>query len=145
MFAAPAILAGLLPAAGAMPVVEPMPGFLDVRMQLIARQDNPDRWPFAADAGALACVRAIGNEVVVFMPDPKLADDADAALDAFADDKAFLVTANPITLYAMGDKNGYLKPDLTIEDKIKRLGPLVTMGKALCKQMRSAADGASDL
>ena len=145
MIIAPAILAGLLPAAGATPVVEPMPGFLDVAMQVITREEHQDRWPFAADAGTLACVYAIGNEVIIFMPDPKLAENADAALDDFADDKALLVTANPITLYAIADKGGYLKPGLTIEDKIIQLGPFVTMGKTLCKQIKRTENGPSEL
>ena len=145
MIIAPAILAGLLPAAGPTPVVEPMPGFLDVAMQVIARKDYEGRWPYAADAGTLACIYAVGNEVIVFLPDPKLAENADAALDDFADDKALLVTANPITLYAIADKGGYLKPGLTIEDKIRQLGPFVTMGKALCKQIKRAEPGAGGL
>ncbi len=145
MIIAPAILAGLLPAAGATPVVEPMPGFLDVEMQVIARQDHEGRWPFAADAGTLACVRALGDEVVIFLSDPKLAGDPDAVLDDFVDDKSMLVTTNPITLYAIVNKSGLLKPDLSIEDKIMQLGPFVTMGKTLCKQIKRAEPGPSKL
>ncbi len=76
MHLAPAILAGLLPVAGGMPVDAMMPGILDVRLQAISRQANEKGWPFAAEAGTLACVRSLGIKVVIFLPDPKLADDS---------------------------------------------------------------------
>ncbi len=145
MVIAPAILAGLLPVAGGMPVDGIMPGILDVRLQAISRQANEQGWPFAAEAGTLACVRALGSKVVIFLPDPKLAEDEDAAMDEFVEDKYLHVTANPLELFAEFGKANQFAPGLTIEDKIRQLGPFVTLGKKLCDQPKGTVLGPGEL
>jgi hypothetical protein len=142
---APAILAGLLPVSGGVPVDAMMPGILDVRLQAISQQANEKGWPFAAEAGTLACVRSLGIKVVIFLPDPKLAEDEDAAMDEFVDDKYVHVTANPLELFAQYGKAHLFAPGLTIEDKIRQLGPFVTLGKKLCDQPKGTVLGPSEL
>jgi hypothetical protein len=139
MYLASAIVASLLPAG------DFVPELIDVRMQEISRAASEQDWPFAANSGTLACVRSLGIKVVIFMPDPKLANDEDAALDDFVDNKYVQVTTNPFELFADFGKAALFTPDLKIEDKIKRLGPFVTLGRKLCDQPKGTILGPSEL
>ena len=143
MHLAPAILAGLAPAAlmAATPAAMAdslFPDESDVRQQNISRQAGELDWPFADSDGTLACVRSFGMKVVIFMPDRALTDEAE-------DYEYVMVTTDPIQLLAGSTKPGVLLPGMTIEDKIRRLAPFVTMGKKLCDQPKWTVLGPGEL
>ena len=146
MMTAPAIAAAMLPfCASALQASDFYPDALDVRMQKIERQGSEQGWPFAAAAGTLACVQAIGIKVVIFMPDPMLATNEDAAMDEFIEDRFVQVTTNPFQLFADYGKSALFVAGLKIEDKIKQLGPFELLGKKLCDQPKGTNIGPSEL
>ena len=117
---------GVVLAASVMlqPVGTFVPDASDVRMQKIARVEGESGWPFVADRGTLACVRAFPKSVVLFVPDGSQEDERGVLLDA-----------NP---YAMMINNWGMKnvllPYKTPEELIKRIAPFVAQGLMLCKQ-----------
>jgi hypothetical protein len=143
MHLAPAIFAGLAPAVlvAATPAAMAdslLPDESNVRQQKISRQAGEMDWPFADNEGTLACVRSFGMKVVIFMPERALTGDVE-------DYEYVMVTTDPIQLLAGSTKPGVLLPGMTIEEKIRRLAPFVTMGKKLCDQPKWTVLGPSEL
>ncbi len=130
----PALPAGFLPEAD------------DVRFQIIERQASEKQWPFLANKGRLACVLSFGLRIVIFMP---WVEDDEGGIDGFSIDvdanKAAVVSADPLQLWGDIEGLALLQPDMTMEDKIRRMGPYVTLGKKLCDQPKGAAIGPSEL
>jgi hypothetical protein len=118
----------------------------DVRFQVIERQANENDWPFLAEKGRLACVPAMGMRIVLFMP---WVEADEGGVNGFAVDesasKAAIVSADPLQLWTDIEGKPLLKPDMKIEDKIRRLGPYVTIGKKLCDQPKGTIIGPSEL
>ncbi|MGL4490566.1 MAG: hypothetical protein ACRCU5_14100 [Rhizobiaceae bacterium] len=125
-------------------------GFLpeadDVRFQVIERQASEKDWPFLADKGRLMCVPSFGLRIVMYMP---WADDDEGGIEGFAMDenalKIAVVSTDPIQLMTDFEGGSLLQPDMTIEDKIRRMAPYVTLGKKLCDQPKGATIGPSEL
>ncbi len=116
----------------------------DVRMQTITRQVGEVNWPFAADTGLLICVPSVGQRVVFFFPE-QTNETVDIDVDT-AEVDGVPVTTDPMMLMLFGyGKEKYFAPNMTIEDKIRRLGPYVTMGKKLCEQPKGTILGPSEL
>ena len=115
----------------------------DVRLQVISKQPGETQWPFAVDVGTLACVYALGMRVVVFLPYSVTKPDEDF-FDEFENrDDALVVTTDPLQLLVADAK--YFVPDMSIEDKIRRMGPYVSLGKKLCDQPEGAIVGPGEL
>lgn len=116
----------------------------DVRMQTITRQAGEVNWPFAADTGLLICVPSLGQRVVFFYPEET---DETADIDAeTAEAEGVPVTTDPMMLMMFGyGKEKHFAQNMTIEDKIRRLGPYVTLGKKLCDQPKGTILGPSEL
>jgi hypothetical protein len=124
-------------------------GFLpeekDVRFQVIERQPGEGDWPFLADKGRLACVPSFGMRIVLFYP---WAEGEDA-VDGFAIDEpqrqGVVVSTDPLQLWSDAAGKLLLQQNMTIEDKIRRMGPYVTLGKKLCDQPEWTNIGPSEL
>ena len=115
----------------------------DVRFQVISKQPGEAQWPFAVDVGTLACVYALGMRVVVFLPYSVTKPAEDFFDEADNRDDALVVTTDPIQL--MVAENKYFVPNLSLEDKIRRMGPYVSLGKKLCDQPEGAIVGPGEL
>jgi hypothetical protein len=111
----------------------------DVRFQMIEKQAGERDWPFVETKGRLACVPSFGMRVVLFFP------DRGDVLDAFAEPSGVIVTTDPIQLFSDVNGKAHLAPGMSIEDKIRRLGPYVSLGKKLCDQPKGTALGPSEL
>ncbi|MGL4489561.1 MAG: hypothetical protein ACRCU5_08965 [Rhizobiaceae bacterium] len=123
-----------------------LPGPEDVRFQVIERQASEKDWPFLAEKGRLACVPSFGLRVVLFMP---WVEEEDGGLGGFAVEenanRTAVVSADPLQLWSDIEGKSLLQPDMTMEDKIRRMGPYVTLGKQLCDQPKGAIVGPSEL
>jgi len=111
-----------------------MPDAEDFRTQVIRKQDREDDWPFTAEKGYLACAYVIGQPAVFFIPD----DDDDDDWDEHASDdeeKVIGLSVDPMEmlLLMMGQRD-LLQPMKTPEELIRRIAPMVTIGKKLCDQ-----------
>ena len=81
--------------------------------------------------------------VVVFLPYSVTKPDEDF-FDEFENrDDALVVTTDPIQLLVAEKK--YFVPNLSLEDKIRRMGPYVSLGKKLCDQPKGAIVGPGEL
>jgi hypothetical protein len=122
--------------------VDLFPDETDVRMQTISRQKGEDSWPFAADSGLLICVPSLGQRVVLFSPDAEMPEvDIETS-----EDRIVHVTADPLFLLTIGRTNEvHYAPGMSLEEKIRRLGPYVTLGKKLCDQPKGTILGPSEL
>lgn len=142
MRAATLAVAAFLPLQGAQ-----ASGFLpepeDFRSQKIARQAGETDWPFVETQGLLMCVRIFGIRHVLFYPGRLEADDYEG--DPIADPKIVHVTTDPIQLWTDPAAAALLAPDMTIEDKIRRMAPYVILGKKLCDQPKGAVIGPGEL
>lgn len=119
------------------------PDETDVRTQAISKQTGEENWPFAAKSGALMCVLSVGQRVVLFSPDVDLPSEIDVES---SENRIVHVSADPLFLMTLGRNNEkHFAPNMTIEDKIRRLGPYVTMGKKLCDQPKGTVLGPSEL
>ena len=145
MLKALAMIASLeTPLSPAMPA-DFLPGAEDVRFQIIEQQAGETDWPFLARKGRLACVPSLGFRVVMFFPWV----EGDDAANGFAIDETerhpVIVSTDPIQLWTDTNGKSLLQPDMTIEDKIRRMGPYVTLGKKLCDQPEWTNIGPSEL
>lgn len=145
MLKALAMLASMEPTSFAMPA-----GFLpeenDVRFQVIEQQAGEKDWPFLASKGRLSCVPSLGFKVVLFFP---WVEDDDEGSDGFALEAGkrgpVIVTTDPIQLWTDVEGKALLQPGMTIEDKIRRMAPYVSLGKKLCDQPDWTNLGPSEL
>jgi hypothetical protein len=115
----------------------------DVRFQVISKQAGEKDWPFAVETGTLACVPSLGFRIVMFFPYSVLKADEEALEKLQTRDEPVIVTVDPLQLLFAGSKN--LVPDMTVQEKIRRFGPFVTLGKKLCDQPRGAIVGPGEL
>jgi hypothetical protein len=123
--------------------VDLFPDETDVRMQTISKQKGEDGWPFAADSGLLMCVPSIGQRVVLFFPDGDSPSEVDVET---AEDRTVHVTTDPLFLLTIGRTNQeHYASGMSLEEKIRRLGPYVTLGKKLCDQPKGTILGPSEL
>jgi hypothetical protein len=123
-----------------------LPGAEDVRFQVIERQASEKDWPFLADKGRLACVPSFGLRVVIFMP---WVEENDGGIEGFAVEenanRVAIVSADPLQLWGDIEGKPLLQPNMSMEEKIRRMGPYVTLGKKLCDQPKGAIIGPSEL
>ena len=115
----------------------------DARLQVISKQPGEKQWPFAVDVGTLACVYVLGMKVVVFLPYSVTMPDEDFFDEFEKRDDALVVTTDPLQLLVANAK--YFVRDMSIEDKIRRMGPYVSLGKKLCDQPEGAIVGPGEL
>ena len=139
MIAALAMLATLYPSMAHVHPASFFPEAEDVRFQAIEKQPGERDWPFVETKGRLACVPSFGMRVVLFFPD--IGD----SLDELAVPTGVIVTTDPIQLFSDVEGKAHLAPDMSIEDKIRRLGPYVSLGKKLCDQPKGTILGPSEL
>ncbi len=139
MIAALAMLASLDPSLAHARSASFLPEPEDVRFQMIEKQAGEQDWPFVETKGRLACVPSFGMRVVLFFPD--MGD----VLDELIEPTGVIVTTDPIQLFSDVNGKAHLKPDMSIEDKIRRLGPYVSLGKKLCDQPKGTVLGPSEL
>jgi hypothetical protein len=140
-----AAMASLMPLWGAPMDAQLVPEAEDFRQQFINKQAGENDWPFAVESGLLSCVYIIGQKFVFFVPDgpPALADeDAELTVD---DARAAIVTTDPLQLMLHSGQEKFFVPRLTIEDKIRRLGPYVSLGKRLCDHPKGTVVGPGEL
>ncbi|MCC0029308.1 MAG: hypothetical protein H6891_03155 [Brucellaceae bacterium] len=107
-----------------------IPDEREVRLQTIRRQDREAGWPFVSDEGYLTCVFALGQRIVVFVPQEEAEKDNPGELP-----KAVALSANPFEMLAnMIEGGSLLQPMKTPEELIQRIAPFVEIGRALCDQ-----------
>ena len=139
MIAALAMIAMLDPTLAHANPASFLPEPEDVRFQMIAKQAGEREWPFVETKGRLACVPSFGMRVVLFFP------DRGDGMDELAEPTGVIVTTDPIQLFSDVEGKSHLAPDMSIEDKIRRLGPYVSLGKKLCDQPKGTILGPSEL
>lgn len=139
MIAALAMLATLDPSLAHVHPASFFPEAEDVRFQMIEKQAGERDWPFVETKGRLACVPTFGMWVVVFFP------ETGDELDELIEPTGVMVTTDPIQLFSDVEGKAHLAPGMSIEDKIRRLGPYVTLGKKLCDQPKGTVLGPSEL
>lgn len=139
MIAALAMLATLSPTFAHVHPASLFPEAEDVRFQAIEKQQGERDWPFVETKGRLACVPSFGMRVVLFFP------DVGDGLDELVEPTGVIVTTDPIQLFSDVEGKAHLAPGMTIEDKIRRLGPYVSLGKKLCDQPKGTVLGPSEL
>jgi hypothetical protein len=137
------MMASLMPLWGAPLNVSIFPQPEDVRFQVISKQAGEKDWPFAVETGTLACVPSFGFRVVMFFPYSVLKADEEALEEMETRGEPVIVTVDPIQLLFSNAK--YFAPGITIEDKIRRMGPFVSFGKKLCDQPKGAVVGPGEL
>ena len=107
-----------------------IPDEREVRLQTIRRQDREAGWPFVSDEGYLTCVFALGQRIVVFVPQEEAEKAGPGELP-----KAVALSTNPFEMLAnMIDGGALLQPMATPEEIIRRIAPFVELGRALCDQ-----------
>ncbi len=122
-----------------------VPEIEDFRQQFINRQAGEKEWPFAFESGLLSCVYIIGQKFVFFVPDGTPALEGEET-DITADEsRAAIVTTDPLQLMLHSGQEKFFVPGLTIEDKIRRLGPYVSLGKRLCDHPKGTVVGPGEL
>jgi hypothetical protein len=137
------VMACMMPLWGAPLDVSIFPQPEDVRFQVISKQAGEKDWPFAVTTGTLACVPSFGFRVVMFFPYSVLSPDDKALEELQTKGEPVIVTVDPMQLLFAGSKN--LVPDMSIEEKIRRMGPYVSFGKKLCDQPKGAIVGPGEL
>lgn len=114
-----------------------MPEAGDFRLQVIERTGSEAQWPFTIARGNLLCAETLGKPVVYFS-DPGEDDDDQV--------RVVQVSVNPFDLGIgnLGD-GGLIKPELTMEQRIEAMGPLMAQGRRLCDQPRGTVIGPGEL
>ena len=140
-----AIIVGLLPLGGGGVDAGLLPEEEDFRQQFIVKQAGETDWPFASSSGILSCVPGMGDRMVFFVP-----DDGSMDLDGNDDGtrglpRALVVSVNPFDQILNWGQDRHFVPGMSIEDKIKRLGPYVSLGKKLCDQPGGSVVGPGEL
>ena len=111
-----------------------LPNEREVRLQTIRRQDREAGWPFVSDEGYLTCMFALGQRMVVFVPQEEAEKDVPGELP-----KAVVLSTNPFEMLAnMIEGGSLLQPMATPEEMIRRIAPFVEIGRALCDQPQGA-------
>jgi hypothetical protein len=136
-------MTSMLPLWGAPLDVSIFPQPEDVRFQVISKQAGEKDWPFAVTTGTLACVPSFGFRVVMFFPFSLLKADDEILEELQTRGQPVIVTVDPMQLLFAGSRE--LAPDMSIEEKIRRMGPFVTFGKKLCDQPKGAVVGPGEL
>lgn len=137
------MMASMMPLWGAPLEVSIFPQPEDVRFQVISKQAGEKEWPFAVETGTLACVPSFGFRVVMFFPYSVTMRDEEALEAMESRGAPVIVTVDPIQLLFSDSK--YFAAGMTIEDKIRRMGPYVSFGKKLCDQPKGAIVGPGEL
>jgi hypothetical protein len=128
--------------SGSLLVVDDQPPTLlpevgDFRVQVIERTGSEAEWPFTIARGNLLCAEILGQPVVYF---------SDPAADEDDQIRVVQVSVNPFDLgFGNLADGGLVKPDLSMEQRIKAMGPLLAVGKRLCDQPRGTAIGPGEL
>ena len=109
----------------------------DFRAQVIERTGSEAEWPFTIARGNLLCAKILGQPVVYF---------SDLETDGNGQVRVAQVSVNPFDLGFgnMGD-GGLVKMNLSMEQRIAAMGPLLIVGKRLCQQPRGATIGPGEL
>lgn len=116
----------------------------DFRTQKVSRQAGESDWPFVATQGVLMCVKIFGLKQVVFYPGELPAQyELDQGL--ITNPEVVNVTTDPVTLWTDPNAAKQLIPNLSIEEKIRRMAPYVTLGKKLCDQPKGTQIGPGEL
>ncbi len=104
---------------------------------MIERNGKEADWPFSVPRGTLLCATILGQPMVYF---------SEAAEDHEDQPRVVQVSVNPFDLGIgnLGD-GGLIKPELTMEQRIQAMGPLMAQGRRLCDQPRGAAIGPGEL
>ena len=136
-------MASMMPLWGAPLDVSIFPQPEDVRFQVISKQAGEKDWPFAAETGTLACVPSLGFRIVVFFPYSVTMRNDEALDELQSKEEPLIVTVDPLQLLFSDAR--YFVASMTIEDKIRRLGPYVSLGKKLCDQPKGAIVGPGEL
>jgi hypothetical protein len=136
-------MACMMPLWGAPLDVSIFPQPEDVRFQVISKQPGEKEWPFAVETGTLACVPSLGFRVVMFFPYSVTMQDDDALDELQSREEPVIVTVDPLQL--LFSDASYFVSGMTIEDKIRRMGPYVSFGKKLCDQPKGAIVGPGEL
>jgi hypothetical protein len=114
-----------------------MPQVDDFRLQVVEKSAGEAGWPFTVDRGKLACAYVLGQRVVYFVEE--IAGEGEEA-------RVTQVSVNPFDL-SLGPlaKSDLIRADLSLEDRIRGMGPLVTIGMRLCDQPRGTTIGPGEL
>ncbi len=115
----------------------------DFRTQKIERQAGETDWPFIEQKGLLMCVKVFGIKQVLFHPGE--IEEYSFEEDPLVDPAIIVVTTDPIQLWTDPTASQHLVPNMTIEEKIRRMAPYVTLGKKLCDQPKGAMIGPGEL
>jgi hypothetical protein len=138
------MVASLLPLGGGPYQAQFLPAPEDFRQQKISRSASETDWPFAEDSGILACVFVLGIRQVIFIPSSATFQAQTFGIDVPQED-ILNVTTDPLLLFSQLGKDEHFAPGMKIEDKIRRLGPYVTLGKKLCDQPKGTIVGPGEL
>lgn len=98
----------------------------------IARGDVVHEWPFAVDAGTLACVE-MGTQRTVLFSEP-WRTDVPQEFGNMTLPRSVIVSANPIALFASYEDRDLYLPYDSLETLVRRLAPYETIGRALCEE-----------
>jgi hypothetical protein len=115
----------------------------DFRSQKIVRHAREADWPFLHQRGLLMCVKVFGIKQVLFHPGDL--EEYHFNDDPLTDPAIIIVTTDPIQLWTDPAASELLVPNMTIEEKIRRMAPYVTLGKKLCDQPKGAMIGPGEL
>jgi hypothetical protein len=100
----------------------------DFRSQKIERHAGEADWPFVQQRGLLMCVKVFGIKQVLFHPGEL--EEYHFNDDPLTDPAIVIVTTDPISLWTDPAASENLVPNMTIEEKIRRMAPYVTLGKS---------------
>lgn len=113
------------------------PAAEDFRTQVIERQKGDSTWPFTVSRGILLCTEILGQPVVYF---------ADAFEKDASPPRVALVSVNPFDLgFGNAADGGLVRRELTMEDRIEAMAPLVVIGQRLCSQPKGTNIGPGEL
>lgn len=124
-----AVLASLLASPTAL-----ASGFPEIE---ISRASIPHEWPFAVEAGKLACVQ-FGDQRVVLFSEP-WRTDVPQEFGNMTLPRSVIVSANPFAIFASGEDRTLYAPFDSLETLIRRLGPIEAMGTLLCENGKKEA------
>ncbi|HEV7253349.1 MAG TPA: hypothetical protein VGN97_09640 [Mesorhizobium sp.] len=115
-----------------------VPDVEEFRVQAIARTAHERDWPFAVDAGFLACAYVLGSPAVSFVEKLPEGD--------YSEPRAFILSTNPLDLAFAGvSASGLLKPTADLETLIRAIAPFQQAGEKLCQQPQGAAIGSGEI
>ncbi len=114
-----------------------LPGVEDFRTQIVEQARGDMNWPFTIKRGILMCAKILGEPAVYF---------SDAGNENSDVTRVAQVSVNPFDLGIgnLGD-GGLVRREMTMEERIKAMAPLLSVGRRLCQQPKGTNVGPGEL